>query len=226
MMYLASKDGGVGFIGDSEAPEDVFLVFRLASDLQALDCLLMGNEPTRIPCRVKKTGWVAYGIGDASGDGFGATIHLGDDLQFRYGQWVTAISEKSSNYRELRNLVDTLEGLCENGNLKGCELFLFTDNLVAEYAYYKGSSSSRMLFDLVLRMRKLQMDGDLILHVTHISGTRIQACGVDALSRGNTSEGVMSSDKLLSYLPLHLSALDRSKNVLDWVKTWWLEDEK
>ena len=127
---------------------------------------------------------------------------------------------------KLRNLVDTLEGLCENGNLKGCELFLFTDNLVAEYAYYKGSSSSRMLFDLVLRMRKLQMGGDLILHVTHISGTRIQACGVDALSRGNTSEGVMSSDKLLSYLPLHLSALDRSKNVLDWVKTWWLEDEK
>ena len=112
MMYLASKDGGVGFIGDSEAPEEVFLVFRLASDLQALDCLLMGNEPTRIPCRVKKTGWVAYGIGDASGDGFGAAIHLGDDLQFRYGQWVTAISEKSSNYRELRNLVDTLEGFC------------------------------------------------------------------------------------------------------------------
>ena len=50
MMYLASKDGVVGFIGDSEAPEDVFPVFRLASDLQALECLLMGDEPTRIPC--------------------------------------------------------------------------------------------------------------------------------------------------------------------------------
>ena len=122
--------------------------------------------------------------------------------------------------------MNTLEDLYENGKLKGCELFLFTDNLVAEYAYYKGSSSSRMLFDLVLRVRKLQMSGDLILHVTHISGTRMQMCGVDALSRGNTSEGVISGDKLLSYLLLHLSALDRSKNVLDWVKTWWFEDEK
>ena len=55
MMYLASKDGGVGFIGESEAPEDVYPVIRLASDLQALECLLMGDEPTRIPCRVKKT---------------------------------------------------------------------------------------------------------------------------------------------------------------------------
>ena len=226
MMYLASIDGGFGYMGESEAPEDVHPVTRLTSDLQALECLLMGDEPTRIPCRVRKTGWVAYGIGDASGDGFGAAIHLEDGLHFRYGQWASSISEKSSNYRELRNLVDTLEGLCANGKLKGCELFLFTDNLVAEYAYYKGSSSSRMLFDLVLRMRKMQMAGDLILHVIHISGTRMQACGVDALSRGNTSEGVMSGAKLLSYLPLHLSALDRSKNVLAWVKSWWLEDEK
>ena len=43
-----------------------------------------GEEPTRISCRVKKIGWVAYGIGDASGDGFGAAINIGDDLQFRY----------------------------------------------------------------------------------------------------------------------------------------------
>jgi len=36
-------------------------------------------------------------------DLFGAAIHLGEDLQFRYGQWATAISEKSLNYRELRS---------------------------------------------------------------------------------------------------------------------------
>ena len=110
-----------------------------------------GEEPTRISCRVKKIGWVAYGIGDASRDGFRVDIHIGDNLQFRYGQWASVLSEKSSNYRELWNLVDTLEGLGEGEReLKGCELFLFTDNLVAECAYYKGSSSSRMLFGLVL----------------------------------------------------------------------------
>ena len=106
---------------------------------------MKGDEPTRIPFRVKKTEWVAYRIGDASGDWFGVAIHLGDDMQFRYGQWDTAISDNSSNYRALCNLVDTLEGLCEYRKLKGCELFLFTDNLVAEYVYHKGSSSSRML---------------------------------------------------------------------------------
>lgn len=66
---------------------------------------------------------------------------------------------------------------------------MFTDNLVAEYAYYKGTSSSRTLFDLVLRMMKLQMVGDLILYATHISGNRMHARGVDFLSRGNTSKG-------------------------------------
>ena len=71
MLYLASKDGGVGFIWDSEASGDVYPVVRLSSNLQALECLLKGGGPTRFPCRVKKTGWVAYGIGDdASGYGF------------------------------------------------------------------------------------------------------------------------------------------------------------
>jgi len=100
-----------------------------------------------------------------------------------------ALSEKSLNYRELHNLVDTLEGLCEGGTVNGCEVFLFVDNLVLEYAYCKGSKSSRILLDLVLRMRKLQMNWEIILHFTHISWTRIQACGVDIMSRGNTSEG-------------------------------------
>jgi len=47
----------------------------------------------------------------------------------------------------------------------------------------------------------------------------MQACGVDALSRGNTSEGVMTGYKLLAYLPLHLSALERSKGLFTWVRS-------
>ena len=86
------------------------------------------------------------------------------------------MSERSSNYRKLRNLVDILKGLCEGKKLKGYELFCFTEILVAEYAYCKGSSSSKILFDLVLLIRKLQKTGDLILQVTHVSGTRIQEC--------------------------------------------------
>ena len=101
-----------------------------------------------------------------------------------------------------------MENLCEDGSLQGCELFLFTDNLVAEYAYYKGISSSRMLFNLVLRLWKLEMSEEFLLHVIHIVGTRMIESGVDALSRGITSEGVMFDNNLLSYIPLHLSVLD------------------
>ena len=120
--------------------------------------------------------------------------------------------------------MDTLGGLCKGGKLKGCELFLFTDNLVAEYAYYKDSSFSRMLFGLVLRMRKLQIAGDIILHITHILGTRMQARGVYPLSRGGTSEGIMTRNKLLAYLSLNISALERSKGLFDSIKYWWLKD--
>ena len=75
-------------------------------------------EPTRILCRVKTSEWVAYRVGDISGDGFGAVIHIGDHLRFRYEQWATILSEKTSNYPELRNIVDTLEVLCEDGKIK------------------------------------------------------------------------------------------------------------
>ena len=56
---------------------------------------------------------------------------------------------------KLRNLVDTIEKLYYEKYLKDCELFLFTDNLVADYAYHKGTSTSKMSFELVSRFMKL-----------------------------------------------------------------------
>ena len=55
----------------------------------------------------------------------------------------------------------------------------------------------------------------LILYVIHISGTRMQEFGVDTLSRGNNTEGVMIGNQLISYLSLHLKALIKSKQLLD-----------
>lgn len=49
----------------------------------------------------------------------------------------------------------------------GCTLlrsFLFTDNSTAEACFYKGSSKSKLLHDLVLRLHKLEMDYSLIMH--------------------------------------------------------------
>ena len=82
-----------------------------------------------------------------------------------------------------------LEQLLNDVNLSDCELFLCTDNLVAECAYYKDLSSSRSLFFvLVLRLRKLQMASNIILHMIHISGKRMINCKIDGFSRGITME--------------------------------------
>ena len=109
----------------------------------------------------------------------------------------------------------------QSGTLDDVELFLFTDNTTAEYAYYKGNSSNKDLFELVERLHKLTMDGRAILHVIHIAGTRMIECGIDGLSRGITTEGVMQSNHIMSYVPLHLNAFERSAEMVTWFERWW-----
>jgi hypothetical protein len=54
-----------------------------------------------------------------------------------------------------------------------CEVFLFTDNSTAAAVYFKGNSTSTKLFELVLRLRRLEMSGGLILHDVCVAGTRM-----------------------------------------------------
>ena len=57
----------------------------------------------------------------------------------------------TSNFKGFDNLVETLEVMrYDEDGLNGVELFMFIDNSVTEGAVYKGSSTSRKLFDLVL----------------------------------------------------------------------------
>jgi hypothetical protein len=130
------------------------------------------------------------------------------------------VKEHSSNFRELRNLVESVEAAVTKGMLDNCELFMFTDNSTAEAAYYKGTSSSEALFDLVLRLRKLEMTGRCCIHLVHIAGTRMIWQGTDGLSRGDQNAGVMAGDTMLSFVPLHQAALDRSDRLLPWIETW------
>ena len=86
MLYLASKEWNVYDYIVSKALDDICPATRLISDIKALKFLLEGTDSTRIPCHANKARWVYYGIGDASGDGFGAAIHIVNRLKFRYGQ--------------------------------------------------------------------------------------------------------------------------------------------
>jgi hypothetical protein len=161
---------------------------------------------------------VRYGFGDASGSGFGSSIAFPDGIAYRIGVWGKDCEDSSSNYRELRNLVETLETEVEAGNLHNSEVFMMTDNSTAESCFYRGTSSSRKLFDLVLRLHKLEMTSGMVLHIIHVAGTIMIAQGTDGLLRGNLLEGVMKGEDFLGFIPLHLSALQRSPELEDWFK--------
>eukprot|EP00543_Licmophora_paradoxa_P004736 CAMPEP_0202454622 /NCGR_PEP_ID=MMETSP1360-20130828/12306_1 /ASSEMBLY_ACC=CAM_ASM_000848 /TAXON_ID=515479 /ORGANISM="Licmophora paradoxa, Strain CCMP2313" /LENGTH=48 /DNA_ID= /DNA_START= /DNA_END= /DNA_ORIENTATION= len=44
--------------------------------------------------------------------------------------------------------------------------------------------------------------------------------GTDGVSRGALNEGIMKGKSILSYVPLHLSALARSDNLKSWISSW------
>ncbi len=140
---------------------------RLASDLEALNALFSTDTPPRRVVRSRQVLVTLYGFGDASGDGFGQTLMTPAGIKYTYGLWGSVLSSQSSNYREFRNLLelvdaeasDTFPSLAQLVTSverlvadapPNMEMFLFTDNAVAEGAFYKGTSPSRALFDLVL----------------------------------------------------------------------------
>ena len=109
--------------------------------------------------------------------------------------------------------------MAEANELEGSEIFIFTDNSTAEAAFFKGSSKSRVLLELILDLCELEMKCRTKIHFVHVAGTRMIAQGSDCLSRGNVSEGVMRGTPMDSFIPLNETALDRSKTLLDWLKT-------
>jgi hypothetical protein len=141
-------------------------------------------------------------------------------LVFQYSQWSSKIVESpSSNWRELSNLVLYLCNLAVEEDLGGYEIFMFTDNLTAEAAFWTGTSVSSRLFKLVLQLKRLEMDHDLILQAIHISGKRMIAQGTDGLSRANHSQGVMRGKPIQDFVPLHLSPLEQEAGLKLWL-TW------
>jgi hypothetical protein len=173
---------------DLTPPTHVQGVPRLAGDLQALATLFQPTHPPRRLVRSTNVLVTLYGFADASAEGFGSTLMTPSGLQYRYGLWGRDLSHQSSNYQELRNLLDLVDLemsdefpvledlllsvtiLVTSSTLPVTELYLFTDNLVAEGAFFRGTSSNPKLFSLILWLRMLEMHHSLHLHVVHISG--------------------------------------------------------
>ena len=220
---LEQQGEGLGSVaqlvfGPQELPRFVKAVPRFMSDLLALRALMAAAKPPLRRVRCSKTATAICSFVDASGRGFGSTFQVGNRACFQCGQWPEIISETmSSNWRELANLVESLEVEVRDRGLSDAEIFLFTDNTTAEAACWKGNSKSEKLFDLVLRLRLLEMNSDLIIHVIHVAGTRMMAQGTDGISRGDKNTGVMRGIPMEEYCPLHESAFERSPELKTWL---------
>jgi hypothetical protein len=57
----------------------------------------------------------------------------------------------------------------------------------------------------------------IIIRVIHVSGKRMIKVGVDGVSRGDLNAGVMAGANMLSFVPLHLSAVDCLEGLLPWL---------
>jgi hypothetical protein len=207
-------------------PQKVLPVPRLRSDVRCLLSLLEEETPAVRCVRGGSYATVVYGCGDASGSGFGSAFvakgeydgfdkYDDNSIAYRIGVWGSDSDDVSSNFRELRNVVESIEDQVAKGFLRNAELFMFTDNSTAEAAFHRGSSSNKDLFELVLRLKKLEMTAGLKIHLIHISGRRMIANGVDGLSRGSLTEGVMSGTPFLEFFPLNETALERSPDLLN-----------
>jgi hypothetical protein len=221
-------------MAETQPPATVFGVSRLSSDLQALTMLFHSLTPPRRIIRGSNVAVVLYGFADASRTGFGSSFITPAGMRVRYGLWGRDISHRSSNFRELRNVADAVEWeladrfpvlqhavdavaqLVHSEVPPGMELFLFTDNIVAESAFFRGTSSNPLLFEIILKLKQLELEHSLHLYVVHIAGTRMMAQGTDGLSRGVAWE----FDNPLAFVPLHLSPFDRDPLLLPWVVSW------
>jgi hypothetical protein len=204
----------------SSPPELVTPVPRLVDDLRALSSLFSSPEP---PLRFIHSNAIletVYGFSDASGAGFGSTFTHGQDVHYCHGIWIDDEAMETSNYRELANLVNTLETGHNSGHFKHAEVWIFTDNTTAEGVFWRGHSPSRKLNELALRLRVLEMHGDIRINMIHVPGSRMIAQGTNGLSRGDLTEGVMAGDNMTRHFPLRFLALERQPSVLQWLQSW------
>lgn len=121
------KDEEITYLSSKDALSHVYPCTRLEDDVKCLAHLFANPHPIVRHVRTRFISMVTYGFGDASGSGFGSTIAVKSGLRVRHGVWGKDDTSNSSNYKELTNLVETIELEVQSGLLQGTELsFLLT----------------------------------------------------------------------------------------------------
>jgi hypothetical protein len=95
-----------------------------------------------------------------------------------------------------------------------------TDNLTAESAANRASSTSPKLYRLAVRLRALQFrHGAQFIVSQHMAGGRMKDQGTDGVSRGHLKEGIAIGDPMIKFIPFHKSALTSSLTLRAWLKS-------
>jgi hypothetical protein len=90
---------------------------RFKEDLESILELASGDKPVMRCVHSRRMLTAFYGFGDASSAGFGSTMMRPRGIHGRFGLWSKDKEDKSSNYRELRNLVETVKEEAREGYL-------------------------------------------------------------------------------------------------------------
>ena len=206
-------------------PQQVIPVPLFWECLDTMNMFFTPEHPPKVTDRSKDVSLVLYGYADASKQGFGSMIESPTEIRYRIGTWGSDTEDQSSNWREFTNVVESLEAEALAGNLYNSTVIIATDNTTVEGVYYKGNSKSKTLYDLVVRLRTLELTQGLRLYVTHVAGERMKSQGTDGLSCGHTKEGVCIGETMSKYCPWGMSPCSRSSTWTSWLKTWLPEGQ-
>ena len=188
--------------------------------------LFESETPLMVPIRPTDKHKLRYAVGDASAEGFAMGMLMPDGrFDLADGLWDAEFAKGGSNLREAQNQVNFLLKGIREGKHDGCSIWAATDNAVFSGVWHKGMSSARHLFDLVLCLKKECHKHEVFLHVFHISGERMIACGIDGASRGNEDTGVLAGFDLRTYFPIDKSAFElANRELTEWCKYWMGDD--
>ena len=188
-----------------------------------IDALSLGLHRISQPIDVATLG---ISWGDGSGTGAGGTFNLATNqgksdvvqLDVWRGVWSLPVLSFSSNWKELRTLLTTLENEQTNclGRITHRRLLYLTDNMVTYDVFRRGTSKSTPLWNLLLRIKLLELQLHCHLQVIHVPGTILIRQGTDGLSRGVAMQP-LASNLSNGLIPLLWRAAPASPSTLNWV---------
>ena len=190
--------------------------------VNALTCgLSKQSRPTQV-------GTIGVTWGDGSGTGFGGSFNMASSqpsctdpsLEIWMDTWTPQVAGFSSNWKEMRTLLRTLENELASGSKRVYHRILvyFADNMVTYDIFRRGSSKSTPLWILLLHIKLLELKLKCHLIVIHIPGDTMILQGTDGLSRGVPMQP-MGSHRGNDLVALLWRPAPPSYTLLNWVLT-------